>query len=330
MRYLGRRIAFLIGTLWVAATINFIIPRLMPGNPVEAMMARFHSRGTLTPAALNAIRLMLGIGNASLPQQYVQYLGEVIHFNFGVSYTYFPYSVSYMVGQALPWTLALVGVATIVSFGLGTVLGIVAASYRNRPADAILTTLASFTSAFPYFWFALVALYFLSFILHWFPLSGAYGTLATPTLSVGFLLDAAYHGVLPGLTIVVASISGWLIGMRNNMINTLNEDYVLLAEAKGLREGWISYMYVARNALLPNITGFAIALGFVVGGSLLTEIVFAYPGIGYLLYNAVINEDYPLMQALFLIIVVCVVVANFLADLVYVLVDPRVRREGAA
>lgn len=330
MRYFLRRVAFLIGTLWVAVTINFIIPRLMPGNPVETMLARFRARGTMTPSAMHAIYLMLGISHAPLPQQYIQYLGEALRFNFGVSYTYFPYSVSYMVGHALPWTLSLVGIATVISFGLGTILGIVAAANRNRRSDSFLTTVASFTSTFPYFWFALVALYFLSFIFHWFPLSGAYGELTSPSLSLSFLVDAAYHGVLPGLTIVVASIGGWLLGMRNNMINTLNEDYVLLAQAKGLRPGWVSYMYVARNALLPNITGFAIALGFVVGGSLLTEIVFAYPGIGYLLYNAVINEDYPLMQALFLIIVVCVVIANFIADLVYVLIDPRVRREGAA
>ncbi len=330
MRYFLRRVAFLIGTLWVAVTINFFIPRLMPGNPVEMEMARFRSRGPMPPSALHAIQVMLGISTAPLPEQYLTYLGDVIHFHFGVSYTYFPYSVSYMVGHALPWTLALVGVSTIISFIVGTILGIVAASHRNRPSDSILTAVSSFTNTFPYFWFGLVALYVLAFLLHWFPLAGAYGEMVTPSLSPAFFADAAYHAVLPALTIVVASIGGWLLGMRNNMINTLNEDYVLLAQAKGLREGRVSYMYVARNALLPNITGFAIALGFVVGGSLLTEIVFAYPGVGYLLYNAVINEDYPLMQALFLIIVVCVVVANFLADLVYVLVDPRVRREGAA
>ncbi len=330
MRYFLRRILFLIGTLWVAVTINFFLPRMMPGNPVEAMMARLHEKGNLTPATVNAIRAMLGIKNVPLPQQYWIYLGEVIHFNFGVSYTYFPYSVRYMVGQALPWTLVLVGVATVISFGVGTGLGIVAASHRGKTQDSIFTTIASFTNTFPYFWFGLVALYFLAFVFKWFPLAGAYTQMAVPNLSLSFLLDAAYHGILPGLTIVVASIGGWLLGMRNNMINTLGEDYVLLAQAKGLSEGWVSYMYVARNALLPNITGFAIALGFVVGGSLLTEIVFSYPGVGYLLYNAVINEDYPLMQALFLVIVVCVVLANFVADLVYVLFDPRVRREGAS
>jgi peptide/nickel transport system permease protein len=330
MRYFLRKVLFLIGTLWVAVTVNFLIPRLMPGNPVEAMMARFHEKGTMSPSAMKAIQIMLGISHGNIFQQYGQYLNEVIHFNFGVSYTYFPYSVTYMIGHALPWTLALVGLSTIISFVFGTGFGIIAAMRRGKSADGVLTTVSSFTNTFPYFWFGLAALYFLGYILNWFPLSGAYNPADTPTLSWGFAMSVLHHGILPALTIVVSSIGGWLLGMRNNMINTLNEDYVLLANAKGLKSGWISWMYVARNALLPNITGFAMALGFVVGGSLLTEIVFSYPGIGDLLYNAVVNEDYPLMQGIFLIIVVVVVLANFFADLAYVLIDPRVRRGGTS
>jgi peptide/nickel transport system permease protein len=330
VQYFIRRVIFLVGTLWVAITVNFLIPRLMPGNPVQTMMARLRMRGSLSGAAMHAIRIMLGISNGNILQQYWQYLGEVVHFHFGVSYTYFPYSVSYMIGGALPWTLMLVGMSTIISFILGTGLGIFAAWRRGRLADGSLTLVSSFTNTFPYFWFALAALYWLSYLAHWFPLTGAYNATATPHLSWGFIGDVAAHSVLPALTIVVSSIGGWLLGMRNNMINTLDEDYVLLAQAKGLKSSWIAWAYVARNALLPNLTGFAMALGFVVSGSLLTEIVFSYPGIGYLLYNAVVNEDYPLMQGIFLIIVVCVVLANFVADLAYVLIDPRVRRGGAA
>ncbi len=328
MRYFVRRVIFLIGTLWVAVTVNFLIPRLMPGSPVETMMARFHERGQLSPSALKAIEVMLGITHGNIFHQYVHYLGDVIHFNFGVSYTYFPYTVSYEIEKALPWTLGLVGLATLISFVLGTGFGVMAAMRRGKAADGVLTTVSSFTSTFPYFWFALAALYVLGFILHWFPLTGAYNAALTPGLTWGFIWSMVRHGFLPALTIVISSIGGWLLGMRNNMINTLNEDYVLLANAKGLKKNWISWMYVARNALLPNLTGFAMALGFVVGGSLLTEIVFSYPGLGYLLYNAVINEDYPLMQGIFLMIVVCVVLANFFADLAYVLFDPRVRRGG--
>jgi len=331
MRYFIRRILFLLGTLWVAVTINFLIPRLMPGNPASVMMAKFMGRGQqMNPQALRSIEIMLGISHASLLTQYWQYLGQVIHFNFGLSYTQFPYTVSYVIGQALPWTLGLVGLATVFSFIIGTGLGILAAWRRNRLTDSLITSLSAFTNAFPYFWLALVAVYFLSYIHNWFPLTGAYGLGNTPEFSMPFILDVLHHGILPALTIVVSSMGGWLLGMRNNMINTLGEDYVLLASAKGLKSHWIASMYVGRNAILPNITGFAIALGFVVAGSLLTEVVFAYPGVGYALYNAVINEDLPLMQGIFLIIVLCVIVANFVADLLYVLVDPRVRRGGEA
>ncbi len=330
MKYFFRRLVILVGTLWIAVTINFLIPRLMPGSPVEAMIAKFHGVGQINPNAMKAIQVMLGVSNQNLFSQYVSYLNQVIHFNFGVSYTYFPYTVTHMISQALPWTLALVGLATVISFLLGTGLGILAAWRRGSVTDTLVTSVSTFTSAFPYFWVALAGVYFLSFVLHWFPLTGAYSSDLTPQFNGPFIVNALYHGILPAVTIVISSVGGWLLGMRNNMISTLREDYVLLANAKGLKNSWVATMYVARNAILPNITGFAIALGFVVGGSLLTEIVFAYPGIGYLLYNAVINEDYPLMQGIFLIIVVCVILANFIADLVYVLIDPRIRRAGEA
>lgn len=329
MRYLARRVVFLLGTLWVAITLNFLIPRLMPGNPAETMMAKFMGRGQqINPAALHSIEVMLGISHASFLSQYKQYLVQVIHFNFGLSYSEFPYSVRYVIFQALPWTLGLVGLATIVSFIIGTGFGIFAAWHRDRPLASIITTVSAFTGAFPYFWFALALAYFLGFKFHWFPLTGGYEMGVSPHWSGSFVFDVIHHGILPALTIVISSLGGWLLGMRNNMINTLGEDFVLLANAKGLPERRISLQYVARNAILPSVTGFGMAIGFVVGGSLLTELVFAYPGMGYLLYNAVVNEDFPLMQGIFLIIVFCVVLANFLADLMYFLVDPRVRRGG--
>lgn len=328
MRYLLRRLAFLAGTLWVAVTVNFFIPRLMPGNPAQAMIARFHSAGQINPNAMRSIEILLGISKAGLWSQYWSYWDQVIHLNLGVSYTYFPYSVARMIGQALPWTLILVGVSTVLSFALGTALGVLAAWRRGGIVDTLATTVSSFSASFPYFWVALGAVYFLSYVTHWFPLTGAYSAGQSPNLSFRFLQNAAAHAVLPASTIVVSSIGGWLLSMRNNMLGVLREDYILLARAKGLRPARIAGAYAARNAVLPNLTGFAMSLGFVVGGSLLTEIVFAYPGIGYLLYNAVINEDYPLMQGIFLILVVCVILANFLADVMYFAVDPRIRRSA--
>ena len=328
MRHLLRRALVLLLTLWTAVTLNFLIPRFMPGNPAQAMLAKFHGKGALNPEALHSIEVMLGVSNENLVQQYLQYWQNVIHFNFGVSYTYFPYSVAYVIGQSLPWTLALVGVTAILSFALGTLFGVWSAWRQGTTLDSITTSLFTFTSAFPYFWFALLVIYFFGYTWSMFPLSGGFSGSIAPGLSWTFIGNAVYHSILPAFTILVSSIGGWQLGMRNNMISILSEDYIVLAQARGLPKHLIAVHYAARNAILPNLTGFAMSLGFIVGGAVLTEVVFGYPGMGSLLFNAVSNEDYPLMQGIFLIIVVCVVLANFIADIMSVFIDPRIRREG--
>lgn len=329
MRHLLRRVSVLLLTLWTAVTLNFLIPRLMPGNPAQAMLAKFHGKGTLNPQALHSIEVMLGISNENLLQQYLQYWQNMIHFNFGLSYTYFPYSVSYVIGQALPWTLVLVGVTAILGFVFGTLLGIWSAWRQGSTFDSLITSIFTFTSAFPYFWFALLLIYLLGYTWSVFPLNGGASGSIPPSFSPAFIGSAVYHSILPAFTILVSSIGGWQLGMRNNMLSTLSEDYIVLARARGLPKRMIALQYAARNAILPNLTGFAMSLGFIVGGAVLTEVVFGYPGMGSLLYNAVSNEDYPLMQGIFLIIVLCVVFANLIADIFTVLVDPRIRREGA-
>jgi peptide/nickel transport system permease protein len=326
MRYLLRRLALLLVTLWSAITLNFVIPRLMPGSPTDAALAKIAGQGPVSAAQRQAIEATLGVPHGSLLSQYGSYLANIAHFRFGVSYTYFPESVSSVIGQALPWTLVLVGVVTIIAFLGGTLLGVVAAWRRGRLLDTVATVGSSFTSAFPYFWTALLLLYVFGFTLGWFPIKGGYGAASTPNLSLGFLGDAAYHSVLPAVTILISGLGGWVLGMRNNMINTLGEDYVTFAEANGLRSRTVALRYAARNAILPSMTVFGLALGMVVGGSILTEVVYGYPGLGYLLANAVANQDYPLMQALFLVITVSVLIANFLVDLLYSRLDPRVRR----
>ena len=318
----------MILTLWTAVTLNFFIPRLMPGNPALAILAKFHNKGHLSPQAVHAIYLMLGLSNESLFKQYLQYWGQVVHFNFGPSYAYFPYSVSHMIAQTLPWTLVLVGVTTVLSFLLGTLMGVFTAWKRGGRMDSWVTTSGTFTSSFPYFWFALICLFVFGFVLQWFPFSGGYSGADSPSFTLSFLGDAVYHSILPAFTILISSVGGWQLSMRNNMISSLSEDYVVLAQAKGLPNRMVALRYAARNAILPNMTGFAMSLGFIVGGSVLTEVVFSYPGMGNLLYGAISNEDYPLMQGIFLIIVVCVVLSNFAADVVNVLIDPRIRRGG--
>lgn len=326
MRYLLTKLGLLLLTLWAAVTLNFLLPRLMPGSPTDAALAKLAQNGPVTAATKAAIEAQLGVPTGNMADQYLQYLNNVMHFDFGVSYTFFPQSVASLVGAALPWTLVLVGLVTVIAFVAGTLLGVLAAWKRGTWLDTLPTVGGTFASAFPYFWTALLLLFFLGYVAGWFPTSGAYGRGAIPEPTGAFLLDALHHSILPATTILITSLGGWILGMRSTMINTLGDDYVTFAEANGLRPRTVAIRYAARNAILPNLTSFGLALGGVVGGSLLVERVFAYPGVGYLLYTAVVNQDYPLMQALFLIITISVLIANFIVDILYGILDPRTRR----
>ncbi|UFU06833.1 ABC transporter permease [Ruania halotolerans] len=326
MRYALRRFGLFALTLWAAVTLNFALPRMMPGDPADAAVARLAQNGPVDEATRAAVEAQLGIPDGNLIEQYLTYLGQVVRLDFGVSYTFYPQPVAELVGDALPYTLILVGAVTVLAFCLGTLLGVLAAWRRGSWLDALPTVSGSFINTFPYFWTALLLLFFLGYGLHWFPTSGAFSPTAWPEWSLTFIGDALYHAILPAVTMLVTSLGGWIIGMRNAMINTLGEDYVTFAEANGLRGRTVALRYAARNAILPNLTGFGLALGGVVGGSILVEQVFQYPGIGYLLFNSVIGQDYPLMQALFLMITVSVLVANLIVDLLYGVLDPRTRR----
>lgn len=324
MRHLIRRVGFYLVAIWMSITLNFLIPRLAPGDPVQALLARM--RGRISPQARQALEIAFGVSHAPLWSQYVQYINNLVHGNLGISITAFPTPVTQVILQDLPWTLVLVGVSLVLSFLIGTFLGVIAAWKHGSAFDSVFLPFFTFLSAIPYFWLALVVLYVLGYQLNWFPLNGGYNVdTTTPGWGLDFMLDASYHAILPALTIVLSSVAGWLLGMRNAMIATLSDDYVLMAEAKGLAQRRIIFSYAARNAILPNITGFALSLGFVVSGSLLTEIVFSYPGIGYTLLQAVENQDYALIEGMFLVITLAVLMANFLADILYVFLDPRVR-----
>ena len=326
MRYALRKFGLLLLTLWAAVTLNFILPRLMPGSPADAAIAKLSQSGPVSPATRAAIEAQLGVPSGNWWTQYTSYLDNVVHLRFGVSYTFFPESVSGLIGSALPWTLIMVGLVTVLAFVIGSLIGVAAAWRRGSWLDTFPTLSGAFLSAFPYFWTALLLLFFLGYVQGWFPTSGAYGADTVPGFSWPFIQEALYHAVLPAITILITSVGGWILGMRNSMIGTLGEDYVTFAEANGLRGRTVALRYAARNALLPNLTGFGLALGGVVGGSLLVERVYGYPGIGYLLYNAVTNHDFPLMQALFLMITVSVLLANFIVDILYGILDPRTRR----
>jgi peptide/nickel transport system permease protein len=323
MSFLLRRLGFYAVAAWVALTLNFFLPRLMPGDPATALFARFHGR--LGPEALQALRETFGLTREPLWRQYLTYLGHALQGDFGVSVAYFPAPVAQVIGTGLVWTILLAGSAVLVSFAIGTLLGVAAAWWRRGWIDGLLPPVLVFLGALPYFWLAMVALYVLGFTLGWFPLGHAYSDHLAPSLSAAFLVDVAQHAVLPVGSIVIATLGGWLLSMRNTMITILGSDYVNLARAKGLHPARVVLRYAARNALLPSITSFGMALGFVLGGSLLTEVVFSYPGQGYLLVQAVRNQDYPLMQGIFLVITLAVLGANWLVDVVYLWLDPRIR-----
>lgn len=323
MRFLLRRLGFYAIAAWASLTLNFFLPRAMPGDPASAIFARF--QGRMQPEQLQALRQAYGFTDAPLMQQYFTYLTHALRGDFGISISAFPAPVTTVVATGLVWTLLLGGVATILSFVLGSLLGAFGAWRRGGLVDSVMPPLLIFIGAFPYFFLAMLALYFFSFQLGWFPLRHAYSPDIRPELSLAFIGSVLYHLFLPAATVLLVSIGGWVLGMRNTMISVLSEDYITMAEAKGLPQRQIMFRYAARNALLPNVTSFGMALGFVISGLLLTETVFSYPGVGYQLIRAVANLDYPLMQGLFLMITFSVLGANLIVDLLYVRLDPRVR-----
>ena len=325
MPFILRRLGFFVVTLWAAISLNFILPRMMPGNPVQVLEAE-HPH--LNPQAIHALTILLG-GNfkGSLISQYFSYLGHVLTFNFGISITTsYGTSVKQMVMGALPWTLGLVGVTTVLAFIIGTFIGLISAWRRGTWLDSALPPIFVITSAFPYFWVGLIFIYFFAIKLGVLPQGSAYNIFNdSPGWDFSYILDVLKHAILPGLTILITAIGGWILTMRNNVITVMADDYVRTARAKGLTPWRIMWAYVGRNAVLPNLTGFAMSLGFVVSGAIVVEYVFNYPGLGTMLLTAVNGLDYPLMQALFLLITVAVLLSVLAADIVTAILDPRTR-----
>ena len=329
MRYILRKIGFYAIALWAALTVNFIIPRLMPGNPVDLLIAKLGQRGPVSPETRRSIEALLGTDSGQpLLAQYGDYLHNLVTGDLGLSVSFFPAPVSSIIAQTLPWTIGLIGLSTIISFVLGILLGTVAGWKRGSWLDNLIPATTMLQSV-PYFWLALILLFLFGSVLSIFPLNGGYDVFTTvPGWNAAFVGSVLYYGTLPALTIVISSVGGWMLGMRNMMVSTLSEDYLVTAEAKGLRPGRIMRTYAARNAILPSISGFAISLGFVVAGSIVTEAVFSYPGIGSALLQAVSSNDYALMQGIFLVITLSVLGANFLVDVLYAVIDPRTRARG--
>lgn len=324
MIFLLRRLGFYLAAFLAAATINFFLPRLMPGDPIKMMFASAGSELTLDN--LNALKLTFGFIDAPLGEQYLAYLKSVFTGDLGRSIKYFPLPVTDLLGRALVWTLGLVGLATIVSFSLGTFLGVMAAWRRGTRLDTAISILSIFCSSVPAVVVSLIMLFVFGYTLGWFPNGYAADPMLDPDWSWTYISSVLYHGTLPMLTLMIVLTGGFAVTMRNNMINLLGEDYIVMGRAKGLSDSRVMLWYAARNALLPTVSALAISLGSVLGGSLIAEVVYNYPGLGNTLYQAILARDYPVIQGQLLIMTAAMLVANFLVDLSYVLLDPRLKR----
>lgn len=326
-RYILRRIGAYLVIAWAAVTLNFVLPRFMPGDPAEAVLRRiqYNTGQPPSPAEIEAVQRIYGDPTKNVLGQYVDYWSGVIRFDFGVSTTSYPTPVSELILQALPWTLFLVGSTTLIAWIIGTALGAIMGWKPGNGFDSVFAPITTFFHAFPGFWLGLVLLWL--FAINWriFPISGGYDP--SVPYSIGnfwFVTSVLFYGALPMFALIFIGFNGWLFSMRNVMVATGTEDYVLLARAKGLPEHKVLFGYAARNALLPNVTGLAMAIGGVIGGTVLVEAVFTYPGMGYLLQSSIMNHDFPTMQTVLLMLTAAAIVANFIADSVYVLLDPRV------
>jgi peptide/nickel transport system permease protein len=308
-------------TLWAALTVNFIIPRVMPGNEAQAVLGTLRN---VNPAALHALEIQFGVGvHQNVLISYLEYLKNCFTGQFGVTAQGIP--VMREIFAKLPWTLGLVGVTTVIAFVIGTVAGIASAWRRGGRLDAILPPTLFIVSTVPVFFIGLLLIYVFAVRLNWLPLSGNYSIGATPSFSLSFIGDVLKHAILPGVSLVIVTAGLWVYSMRNNMVTTISEDYVKTGRAKGLTDRRVMYDYAARNAILPNLTGFAMQLGYVLGGAIVIEYLFSYPGLGYLFYTATTDHDLPLMQGLFLFYTLAVLMCVLIADLLTAMLDPRTR-----
>jgi peptide/nickel transport system permease protein len=324
VRFILRRLAFYLIAFWAAITLNFLLPRLMPGSPLDAIISNYGQAIAQNPDIIPQLKAMYGAADEPIWQAYPHYLGDIFTGDFGISVAK-QAPVGDIIGATLPWSIFLVGTGFLCSFVIGTVLGMLAAWRRGGFTDSIVAPLMMALQSFPAFFLSLVAVYFLGLKVGWFPIQHAYSNDADIGFNWDFLTDAFRHAQLPILVIIAISAGGWLLGMRNVMINTVAEDYVTMAHAKGLRDRRVMSRYAARNAILPPLTGFASFFASAVGGLILVEVVFSYPGVGLTIQQAALGHDYPLVQALLLVLSICILVANLIMDLIYVVLDPRVR-----
>ncbi len=325
--YVARRFLVFLVIVWLAATINFFLPRLSGLDPVRTRLLEQAALGGYVQAGIEEMvkeyEQKFGL-DRPLYIQYLTYLRDVARFDFNYSIANYPRKVTEIMAEAIPWTIGLLGMTTILSFSIGTFLGALLAWPRAPVWMRWFMPPLWALHAIPFFLFGLILMYFLSFQVKIFPMSGGYTAGSFPTLNPAFIADVAYHSILPALSIILVGMGGWALAMRGMMVTTLGEDFVVFAEAKGLKSLTIFTRYCVRNAILPQTTALALALGHILSGAVLVEVIFGYPGIGNVLYSAIRQNDHFLIQGIVFSIIVALGLATLILDILYPLLDPRI------
>ncbi|MCB9147373.1 MAG: ABC transporter permease [Caldilineaceae bacterium] len=329
--YVVRRILLVFLVIWSAATLNFFIPKITPRNPIREKLLEQASRGGYIPPGfedmVQSYEKRFGL-DQPVWKQYLTYLNEMAHFNLGYSISNFPKTVPELIGQSIWWTIGLLSVTTILTFLIGTLLGALMAWQKSSFVIRNILPGILVLSAVPSFIVGLLLIYFVAFKWKLLPLGGAYDATKLPVFNASFVLEIIRYATLPALAFILTTAGGWAIGMRGMMVTVQGEDYMTFGEAKGLKDWRLFYKYAVRNALLPQVTGLAIAFSYIVGGSVLVEVIFRYPGLGTLLANAIRQLDYFLIYGIVFILTVAIGIAMFIIDMIYPLLDPRIAYEG--
>jgi peptide/nickel transport system permease protein len=318
--FLFKRLAFMLVTLFIVVTLNFAIPRVMPGDPISHLMVD----ARLPPAARAALIERFSMDKSVL-EQYVSYVSNLLQGDLGLSFSHYPRHVSTIILERLPWTLLLLGISTFLATALGLYLGVISAWRHGEKTDVSIQAVGLALWSMPIYWLGMLMLYFIGFQLGLAPLGGATSPRLGYSSGLEYVKDVLWHMALPIATLTLGGFASNTLIMRGSMLEVIKEDYVTTAEAKGLGERNVMWGHAARNAMLPMVTVIALNLAGIVGGAVFTETVFSYPGVGRLIYDAVLAHDYPLLQGSFLIIAVCVLLANFFADVIYAYLDPRIK-----
>ena len=325
--YLAKRFAVFLLIVWLAATLNFFLPRLSGQDPVRATLLQQAQLGGYVQTGLEAMvkeyERRFGL-DRPLWVQYVTYLGDVCRFNFNYSISNYPRTVNEIIADAIPWTVGLLGITTVLSFTIGTLLGALLAWPGAPRWMRVLMPPLWALHAIPFFLLGLILMYVFAFRIQLLPMFGGYTAGAFPALTLAFVGDVITHSILPALSIVLVATGGWALAMRGMMITTEGEDYVTFAEAKGLTRFTVFLRYCVRNAILPQTTALALALGNILSGAVLVEVIFGYPGVGTILFHAIRENDHFLIQGIVFTVIVGLGVATLILDVIYPLLDPRI------